>query len=280
MINKTLSSYTLTPSISPAAAGTNAAVRLVETQTTPLQTMPITVETLQATSVQPITLEMLQVISVQNAISVKQTWLVFAAAVFLVSVPVFIEAPLVRSLPLLSLAMTIGLIWLSFRLMSDKKSHLWGDILVGFSLSWLAGSIYWGWLRTEPLLHLPVEAIGVPFALVCLQRGWAKVGSFFYLGSLIGTIITDVYFYIVDLIPYWRQIMQVEPSSVSPILHSALVQVQSPWGLSWALVLATMLLTVGILPLQRRQYHWWAFSGAVLSTILVDSLFWLAAALA
>ena len=135
MINNTLSSYTLTPSVSPAAAETNAAVRLVETQTMPVQTMPITVETLQATSVQPITLEMLQVISVQNAISVKQTWLVFAAAVFLVSVPVFIEAPLVRSLPLLSLAMTIGLIWLSFRLMSDKKSHLWGDILVGFSLS-------------------------------------------------------------------------------------------------------------------------------------------------
>ena len=73
--------------------------------------------------------------------------------------------------------------------------------------------------------------------------------------------------------------MQV-PSSVAPILHSALAQVQTPWGLGWAIVMAIVLLIVGIFPLRYRQYHWWAFSGAVLSTILVDSLFWLAAALA
>lgn len=245
MINNTLSSYSVTaPAISPATSGTSKAVRLVK------------------------------------QIAIRQTWLVFAAAVFLVSVPVFIEAPLVRSLPLVSLAMTGGWVWLSFSLMSRPASYLWGDILLGFSWSWLAGSIYWGWLRWEPLLHLPVEAIGVPFALVCLYRGWGKVGNFFYLGSLTGTVITDIYFYLVDLIPHWRQIMQVEPALASPILHSALAQVQSPWGLSWALILAILLLVVGILPLQYRQCHWWAFSGAVLSTILVDGLFWLAAALA
>lgn len=257
MINNTLTSYTATtPSISPASSGTNTTVGLSN------------VSTLDITSLQ------------NDKINVKQTWLVFAAAVFLVSVPVFIEAPLVRSLPLLSLTMTVGLVWLSFKLMSRPSSYLWGDLLLGFSLSWLAGSIYWGWLRWEPLLHLPVEAIALPFALVCLQRGWALVGNFFYLGSLLGTVITDVYFYTVDLIPHWRQIMQVEPELVSPILHSAVSQVQTPWGLSWALILATMLLTIGILPLRRQQCHWWAFSGAVLSTILVDSLFWLAAAAA
>lgn len=244
MINNTLSSYSVTaPAISPAT-GTSKAVGLVK------------------------------------QIAIRQTWLVFAAAVFLVSVPVFIEAPLVRSLPLVSLAMTGGWVWLSFSLMSRPASYLWGDILLGFSWSWLAGSIYWGWLRWEPLLHLPVEAIGLPFALVCLYRGWGKVGNFFYIGSLIGTVITDIYFYLVDLIPHWRQIMQVEPALASPILHSALAQVESPWGLSWALILATLLLVVGIFPLQYRQCHWWAFSGAVLSTILVDGLFWLAAALA
>lgn len=213
-------------------------------------------------------------------ISAQRTWLVFAAAVFLVSVPVFIEAPLVRALPLVSLAMTAGWVWLSFALMSRPSSYLWGDLALGFSWSWLAGSIYWGWLRWEPLLHLPVEAIGLPFALVCLRRDWGKVGNFFYLGSLLGTTITDVYFYIVDLIPHWRQVMQVESALISPILRSALAQVQSPWGLSWALLLAMVLLIVGIFPLRYRQYHWWAFSGAVLSTILVDSLFWLAAAAA
>nr|WP_250122981.1 DUF3120 domain-containing protein [Chroococcidiopsis sp. CCMEE 29] len=210
----------------------------------------------------------------------RQTWLVFAAAVFLVAVPVFIEAPLVRSLPLLSLAMTAGWVWLSFSLMSRTSSYLWGDLLLGFSWSWLAGSIYWGWLRWEPLLHLPVEAIGVPFAIVCLRLGWGKIGNFFYLGSLLGTVLTDVYFYLVDLIPHWRQIMQVEPALVSPILQSAVAQVQTPWGQAWALMLAIVLLMVGIFPLRYKQLHWWAFSGAVLSTILVDSLFWLAAAAA
>ena len=74
--------------------------------------------------------------------------------------------------------------------------------------------------------------------------------------------------------------MLVEPTEVAPILHNAVAQVQSPWGLSWVMILAILLLIVGIFPLQYRQCHWWAFSGAVLSTILVDSLFWLAAALA
>jgi hypothetical protein len=256
LINNTLSSYSATaPSISPAPSGTSTSIRLAK------------VETLHAASV-------------KNSKVIARTWLVFAAAVFLVSVPVFIEAPLVRSLPLLSLVMTTGWVGLSFALMSRPSTYLWGDILIGFSWSWLAGAIYWGWLRWEPLLHLPVEAIGLPFAIVCLQRNWGKVGNFFYLGSLLGTVLTDVYFYLVDLIPYWRQIMQVEPKLIPPILHTALVQVQTPWGLGWAIIMALVLLIVGIFPLRYRQYHWWAFSGAVLSTILVDSLFWLAAAAA
>jgi len=204
--------------------------------------------------------------------------MVFAAAVFLVSVPVFIEAPLVRSLPTLSLALTAFWVWLSFALMSRPSTQVWGDLLLGFSWSWLAGSLYWGWLRWEPLLHLPVEFIGLPFALVCLRRDWGKVGNFFYLGSLLGTALTDVYFYLVDLIPHWRQLMRVDPALASPILQKALEQVQTPWGQGWAFILALVLLTLGIWPLRKEQRHWWAFSGAVLSTILVDGLFLIAAA--
>jgi hypothetical protein len=210
-------------------------------------------------------------------ITARQTWLVFAAAVFLVSVPVFIEAPLVRSLPVLSVAVTGFWVWLSFKLMSRPVTYLWGDLLLGFSWSWLAGAIYWGWLRWEPLWHLPVESIGLPFAVWCLRRNWGKVGNCFYLGSLLGTALTDVYFYLVDLMPYWRQIMQVEPANVSPILQTAVMQVQTPWGQAWAVILALGLLTAGSLPLITRKKHWYAFGGAVLSTILVDSLFFIAA---
>lgn len=213
-------------------------------------------------------------------IGTRQAWFVFAAASFLVSVPVFVQAPLVRLLPELSLLMTAGWVWLSVVLRRRPATHVWGDLLVGFSWSWLAGSIYWGWLRWEPTIHLPVEAIGLPFALWCLSRRWGLVGNLFYLGSLFGTAVTDIYFYLAGLIPHWRAVMQVAPSEASFVFQSAIAQVSTPWGTSWAMVLLGVLLGVGLVPLRSRQLHWWAFGGAVLSTILVDGLFWLAATMA
>lgn len=168
---------------------------------------------------------------------------------------------------------------LGFTLLSRQRTHLWGDLLLGFSWSWLAGSIYWGWLRWEPLIHLPIEAIGLPFAVWCLWKGWGKVGNFFYLGSLLGTAITDIYFYLTNLIPYWRKLMQAEPELYPAIFQDALAQMQTPWGIAWAVVLVVVLLSVGLRSLQKQQLHWWAFGGAVLSTIFVDSLFWVAASL-
>lgn len=210
----------------------------------------------------------------------RQGWLVFGAASFLVSVPVFIQAPLVKELPLLSLAITLGWVWLGFRLLKRPTTEIWGDLLLGFSWSWLAGSIYWGWLRSEPFIHLPIEAMGMPFALWGLWRGRGKIGNLFYLGSLLGTAITDLYFYITDLIPYWREVMAVEPELAKPILQNAIAQVQTTWGISWAVVLVTTLGVVGCWSLAKKELPWWAFSGAVLSTIFVDSLFWLAASMA
>lgn len=207
-------------------------------------------------------------------------WLVFVAAMVLVSVPVFIQAPLVRYFPWISLGLTPVLILLAMRLLRRPTTHLWGDLLLGFTWTWLSGSIYWGWFRWEPFLHLPIEAIGLPFALWGITRQMGKIGNFFYLGSLFGTVVTDLYFYIVKLIPHWRSLMQVEAEAVQPVFQSALAQINTPWGVSWAIVLALLLLVVTILPLRHHQLHWWAFSGAVMSTILVDSLFWLAAVMA
>ncbi|MCZ8067537.1 MAG: DUF3120 domain-containing protein [Microcystis sp.] len=207
---------------------------------------------------------------------------VFWTAAFLVSVPVFIQAPLVRYYPEVSLGLTFFWVGLGVWLLKQEKISLWGDLLLGFSWSWLAGSLYWGWWRWEPLIHIPMEAIGLPFVLWGLYKGRGKVGNLFYLGSLLGTAITDVYFYLTGLIPYWRQLMTVELDSnlVSPIFHNALAQIETPWGISWAIVLLNLLLAIGIYPLQKRGCHWWAFSGAVLSTILVDGLFWITASLA
>jgi hypothetical protein len=106
------------------------------------------------------------------------------------------------------------------------------------------------------------------------------VGHFFYLGSLLGTAITDSYFYLTGLIPYWRQVMAVEPDLVASIFQSAIAQIQNQVGVSWAIILVSLLLGLGTWALQKNESHWWAFAGAVLSTILVDSVFWLAALLA
>ena len=216
-------------------------------------------------------------ISLATAERDSQSWWVFGAASFLVSVPVFFQAPIVRLFPFVSLVLTSTWIVAGWWLYQREKTRWWGDLLLGFSWSWLAGSIYWGWFRWEPLIHLPIEAVGLPFALFCLWRGWGKVGNYFYLGSLLGTVIPDVYFYLTDLIPYWRKLMEVDPALASPILKSALAQMQTPWGLSWAVVLVNLLLGISLYALQKPKLHWWAFAGAVLSTLVVDSLFWIAA---
>jgi hypothetical protein len=207
----------------------------------------------------------------------SQAWRAFLAASFLVSVPVFVQAPIVRLFPWVSLVLTFLSVGAGWWLYRRSQTRWWGDIILGFSWSWLAGSIYWGWLRAEPLIHIPVESIGLPFALWCIGKRWGLIGNFFYLGSLLGTAITDLYFYLTGLIPYWRKLMMVDPSLASPIFKSALAQVQTPWGISWAIVLVNVLLAISFFSLRKTQVHWWAFAGAVLSTILVDSLFWIAA---
>ena len=204
----------------------------------------------------------------------------FLAAVFLVSVPVFVQAPLVRLQPWLSLVITS--VWFLGGLYALRQETLrfWGDLAIGFSWTWLAGSLYWGWFRENPYIHLPIEAIGLPIVLVLISQQRLKIGSYFYLGSLLGTAITDLYFYWVDLIPYWQQVMQVEPEAVGSILQAALLQIENPIAVIRALGLLSVLVFVGTLAIKSNKTHWWAFAGAVLSTILVDALFLLAATLA
>lgn len=197
-----------------------------------------------------------------------------AAAIALVVVPVFFQAPLVRSLPWLSLTLTSTWLMAGVGLMLRSHSRIWGDLLIGFSWTWLAGSIYWGWFRWEPFVHLPIEAIGIPIVVIALATGRGRVGSYFYLGSLLGTAMTDLYVYWMDLVPLWRQVMQVDPEWVPVVLREGATALQTEIAVNRGLLIAIALLTIGIVPLLRsRQPCWWAFSGAVLSTLIVDLLF-------
>jgi len=207
----------------------------------------------------------------------------FALAAFLVSVPVFIEAPLVRTYPWLSLGITPLLWGLSLYLQTQSRYRRLGEILYGFSWCWGAGSLYWGWLRWEPLWHLPVEALPFPLMLWHLRQRQQLVGVFFFLGSFLGTAITDAYFYLIDVIPHWRAIMYLEQDlvSVQEMLLQAIAQAHTFSGELWGVLLSLSLLLIGLLPLFQSQIRCgtsallpvWAFMGAVLSTLVVDGLF-------
>ncbi len=187
------------------------------------------------------------------------------------SIPVFFQAPLVRMLPWVSLSLTCFWGIVSFRW---RKSYpLWGDLLWGFSLTWFCGSIYWGWFRHNPAIHLPLEAIAFPIAIWGICRRWSLMGNYFYLGSLLGTAVTDLYFYITGLIPYWRLVMMTDSNLTGPILHDCLARLQTPWGISWAIVLANFLLAVSLWGVARRENHYLVFSGATIGTIITDVLF-------
>lgn len=205
--------------------------------------------------------------------TINQPLKTFLAAVFLVVVPVFFEAPLVRTLPWLTLALSGTWLMAGISLISRHSSRLWGDLLVGFTWTWLAGSIYWGWFRGEPFNHLPIEALGLPIVFILLMRGWGRVGCYFYLGSLLGTALTDLYIYWVDLLPLWRQVMNVNPAWAPVMLREAVYQLQNPMAIAQGVAIAIMLLVVGLLALRSKQLCFWAFAGAVLSTLVVDLLF-------
>ncbi len=226
-----------------------------------------------------------------------KVWQMCGAALFLVSVPVFFEAPLVRFAPWLSLILTFGWLSLSRQWRECSTRRVWGDLLWGFSLTWLGGSLYWGWLRFDPTWHVPVEAVGVPWAIYALYRRYilvnadhpwhtayrqryapdddCHIGAYFYLGSLLGTAVTDGYFAVVGLFPHWRALMAAETNTslVRTILNDALAQVVTPWGLGLALGWGFVLVALGSWAMQTRSLGRWAFAGAVLGTIFVDLLF-------
>jgi Protein of unknown function (DUF3120) len=204
---------------------------------------------------------------------------IWLASAFLVSIPVFFQAPLVRQAPWLSLILTVGWLGLAQILMANHSQQKYGSLIWGFSLSWICGTVYWGWLRFEPLWHLPIEAIALPWAIWALTKNNSKsdyvIGAWFYLASLAGTAVTDLYIYLNNLIPHWKAVMQLEGdlTAIQPILLDAVAHLQTTWGISWAAILATCISIIGLRAMRSPDFHNWAFAGALLSTVFVDGLF-------
>ncbi len=226
---------------------------------------------------------------VSSPFSAVQIWLsesvpqiqIFCAALGLVILPVFVQAPLVRYLPWFSLVLTLPWLGLGWWLLQKPRWKVWGDLITGFAWIWLTGSIYWGWFRWEPVVHLPVEALGLPIAIACLRCNWGRIGSYFFLGSLLGTAVTDLYINWMHLFPNWRQLMWVDPDFVQIVLRATTSSLETSAAAGRATVLVLFLIVATLISIgTSRQLAWWAFGGAVFSTLIVDGLFFLTAALA
>ena len=201
-------------------------------------------------------------------------------AVLLVSVPVFLQAPLVRVAPLAAAMVTVPLVAVGIGLERFGRGpwQTLGPLLVGFSGSWLAGCLFWGWFRLHPVCHLPLEAFVLPLAVAGLGGRWRLAGAF-YLASLAGTAATDAAIAATGLMDLWPQVLAAPLQEAPLLLRQAGETVLQLPNLALVAAMAALLL----------QGCWWLWgrgtSGRVAAatlatTLAVDGLFLAAALLA
>ena len=202
----------------------------------------------------------------------------------MVVLPVFLQAPWVRIHPFSATLFTALLVAIGVVLnRSDNQQKAdFGALIVGFSGSWLAGCVFWGWLRAHPVLHLPVEAFALPLALAGFGTRW-RLASAFYVSSLVGTAFTDLMMAMTGVMRFWPGVVTASLDSAPQRLHEAGLQLLHPLPLT-ALALAASIIIWLAGALSRRESavlksnETLSMSAAVLMTTLwVDGLFLLAA---
>ena len=150
---------------------------------------------------------------------------------FLVILPIFVQAPWVRLEPISALCFTFIILFAAF-VLYKKRSNQWfivSSLLIGVSGSWLGGCLFWGWLSPFPILHIPVEAVVLPLALIGLGTNW-KIGSSFYISSLFGTAVTDITIFLIGIMDQWREVITADPENAPLILQKTsenLIQIKS-----------------------------------------------------
>jgi hypothetical protein len=213
-------------------------------------------------------------------------WFVSVAkvAAAMVVLPVFLQAPWVRVHPFSATLFTAVLVAIGVVLnRSDNQQKAdFGALIVGFSGSWLAGCVFWGWLRAHPVLHLPVEAFALPIALAGFGTRW-RLASAFYLSSLVGTAFTDLMMAVTGVMHFWPGVVTASLDTAPQLLHEAGLHLLHPLPIT-ALVLAAGSILWLAQTLSKRETallnssDTLSMSAAVLMTTLwVDGLFLLAA---
>ena len=139
---------------------------------------------------------------------------------FFVILPIFIQAPWVRLEPISALCFTFVILFGSF-LINKKGTNKWfivSSLLLGVSGSWLGGCLFWGWLSPFPILHIPVEAVVLPLALIGLDTNW-KIGASFYISSLFGTAVTDITIFLIGIMDQWKEVITADAETAPLILQ-------------------------------------------------------------
>ena len=150
---------------------------------------------------------------------------------FFVILPIFLQAPWVRIEPVSALCFTFVILFAAF-ILSREQSNKWfivGSLLLGVSGSWLGGCLFWGWLSPYPILHIPVEAVVLPLALIGLGTKW-KIGSSFYIASLFGTAVTDITIFLIGIMDQWKEVITADSDTAPLILQKTsenLIQIKS-----------------------------------------------------
>jgi len=150
---------------------------------------------------------------------------------FFVILPIFVQAPWVRLEPITALCFTFVIVLVAI-VLNKKGSNKWfivSSLLLGISGSWLGGCLFWGWLSPFPILHIPVEAVVLPLALIGLGTNW-KIGSSFYISSLFGTAVTDITIFLIGIMDQWRQVITADSENAPMILQKtseSLIQIKS-----------------------------------------------------
>jgi len=140
---------------------------------------------------------------------------------FFVILPIFVQAPWVRLEPISALCFTFVILFGAF-VLNQKGSNKWfivSSLLLGVSGSWLGGCLFWGWLSPFPILHIPVEAVVLPMALLGLGTNW-KIGSSFYISSLFGTAVTDITIFLIGIMDQWREVITADAETAPLILQN------------------------------------------------------------
>ena len=150
---------------------------------------------------------------------------------FFVILPIFVQAPWVRLEPISALCFTFVIVLVAI-VLNQKGSNKWfivSSLLLGISGSWLGGCLFWGWLSPFPILHIPVEAVVLPLALIGLGTNW-RIGSSFYISSLFGTAVTDMTIFLIGIMDQWKQVITADSENAPLILQKTsenLIQIKS-----------------------------------------------------